>query len=226
MKWFLSTRVKLALAIAVSSLVSAGFWAVGAIANHSWDFWYLNWNLVLAWTPLGIMVLLERVLRRHLWSDWQAMVLTVLFLIFLPNTFYMITDIIHLQDPLRVDLIYDVAMFMSFIFSACVLGLLCLFMLHGELRKRLSQRLSWLMVSGTIFLVSFAIYIGRDLRWNTWDVVLNPASILFEISERLLHPAAHPEVFTTTISFFVLITSLYAVVWYAARTARRQKTLD
>lgn len=83
-----------------------------------------------------------------------------------------------------------------------------------------------MFLSVLVLVGSFAIYIGRDLRWNTWDILLNPASILFEVSDRLLAPAAHPEVFWTTFGYFVLIMCTYVTVWYLARAVRQQKLSD
>ncbi len=223
---YVSRRVSLAIALGTASMISVGFFVVGALLNHSNELWYLNWNLLLAWVPLGLVLLLERTLKRRLWSSWQALLLTGLFLAFLPNTFYLITDIIHLQETARADLLFDVVMFFSFISNGCVLGLLSIYMLHVELRKRLSIRASWFCIAGTLLLASFAIYIGRELRWNTWDILINPASILFQISESLLHPTEHPEVMSITFSFFMLISSLYVVAWYVIRAARQQKALD
>jgi uncharacterized membrane protein len=216
----------LGLALACSSLASVALFAAGAWRNHSLTFDYLIYNLFLAWIPLLLTIWLQRMLRTKLWSSWAPFVLTLFWLGFLPNSFYMISDYIHLQEVARVDLIYDVIMFSSFILNAFILGLVSLYMVHSELRKRVSRVSSWWMVAVTIFLTSFAIYIGRDLRWNTWDVLLNPASILFDISDRLLAPHQHPEMFTTTFGFAVLIGSTYAVVWYAARALRQEKLPD
>jgi uncharacterized membrane protein len=216
----------LGLALACSSLASVALFAAGALRNHSLTFDYLIYNLFLAWIPLILTIWLQRMLRTKLWSSWAPFVLTLFWLGFLPNSFYMISDYIHLQEVARVDLIYDVIMFSSFILNAFILGLVSLYVVHIELRKRVSLMSSWWMVATTIFLTSFAIYIGRDLRWNTWDVLLNPASILFDISDRLLAPHQHPEMFTTTFGFAVLIGSIYAVVWYAARALRQQKLPD
>jgi uncharacterized membrane protein len=226
MKWYVSTRSRLGLALAGSSLASVALFAAGAWRNHSLTFDYLIYNLFLAWIPLALTIWLQKMLRAKLWSSWAPFVLTLFWLGFLPNSFYMISDYIHLQEVPRVDLIYDVIMFSSFILNAFFLGLISLYVVHGELRKRVSLVSSWWMMTVTIFLTSFAIYIGRDLRWNTWDVLLNPASILFDVSDRLLAPHQHPEMFTTTFGFAVLIGSIYAVVWYAARALRQQKIPD
>lgn len=223
MKWFISTRARVGLALCVASSASVALWLISVARNHSWFDWYMVWNLFLAWVPLLLVVRLEITLRRKLWSSWSALLITVAFVLFLPNTFYLVTDFIHLHEMPRADLVFDTVMFASFALNAFLLGLIELFMFHVELRRRLSVIKSWGLLTCLILLTSFAIYIGRDLRWNTWDIILNPASILFEVSDRLLAPAAHPGVVTTTVSFFVLITSLYVVFWHLFRIARQQK---
>lgn len=221
-RWYISTRAKLGLALAGASLVSVLLFAIGAWRNDSllWD--YFVWNLLLAWVPLGVMLWLERVLRRKLWSSWQALILTVLLVGFLPNAFYLTTDIIHLYEVERVDVLFDIVMFSSFIFNAFLIGLFTVYLLHNELRKRWSARMSLLVIYGVLLLVSFAIYIGRDLRWNTWDVVLHPTSVLFDVSDRLLNITAHPDLFYVTFSFFAFLASVYTVVWIAGRALRQQ----
>ncbi len=221
----MSTRAKLGLALGASSLVSVGFWLVGAISNGNTELWYLVWNLALAWVPLLLALWLERILNLRLWSSWLALLVTFLWLAFLPNSFYVISDFVHLTEIPRVDIVSDVVMFGSFAINGLMLGYLSLFLVHGELRKRLSARTSGLLVTGILLISSFAIYIGRDLRWNTWDVIFSPASLLFDISDRLLNPGAHPQVLSTTAAFFVLLSSLYIVIFYMVRVARHQKTL-
>jgi uncharacterized membrane protein len=65
-----------------------------------------------------------------------------------------------------------------------------------------------------LWLSSFAIYLGRDLRWNSWDVLVNPAGFLFYLSERVIDPMDHPEAFTTTLMFFVFLAGVYRVMIY------------
>jgi len=226
MRWYISTRARLGLALIGATLVSVALYGIGAWRNHAWDFWYLNWNLLLAWIPLLLVLWLERILSHKVWSAWPALAVTFLYLSFLPNAFYVTTDVIHLQEVPRVDLIYDVVTFTLFSFTAFIIGLLSVYLLHIQLLKRVSVRLAWVFVLSALFLTSFAIYVGRDLRWNTWDVLLNPASIIFEVSDGFAHPSAHPELFSITFGFFVLIAVTYSVAWYAGRLARQQKLLD
>ena len=220
----MSSRTRLGLALLASSLASIGLYVAGVFTNDTWDFAYLIWNLLLAWIPLGLMLWLLRTLRFRIWSNWLPLVITVLWLGFLPNSFYMITDFIHLQEEVRADLLFDVVMFSSFVLNGLLLGYISLHLMHQELLKRLSMTVGAAIVGAILLGCSFAIYVGRYLRWNTWDVVLNPTSLLFDVSDRVLHPLDHPQVVSTTISFFVLLTSIYGVVWYLVRhTSRQQK---
>jgi uncharacterized membrane protein len=191
--------------------VSIALFSAGAAANHSLQFDYLIWNLFLAWTPLVLVILLLRSLRERLWSDWLPLGITILWLLLLPNSFYMISDFLHVQDVVRNDLLYDVVMFTSFIFTGVLLGFSSLYVIHAELRKRVLARYTNVCVGLVLFLCSFAIYLGRDLRWNSWDVFANPAGILFDVSDHLIHPLQSGAMYSTTLSFFVLLTSLYVV---------------
>lgn len=205
------------------TLVSIGLFFAGAISNHSFELWYLIWNLFLAWLPLLFVLWLVVVLRKRPWSSWQGVTLTLLWLFFLPNSFYMVSDFIHLQDYQRVDIVYDAVMFSSFVITGLLLGYASLYLVHRELIKRLESRMAWSWIGGVLALCSFAIYLGRDLRWNTWDVLVNPAGILFDVSEPIIHPTAHYIAFTTTLTFFVFLGSLYVVTWQLARTVAQQK---
>ncbi len=110
-------RTQYIMALVISTLTSVGLFAYGAWRNHSLEFNYLLWNLFLAWLPLIFAVRLVSVLRHKLWSSWEAMATSLLWLVFLPNSFYMISDFIHLEDVQRVDILFDTVMFTSFIYT-------------------------------------------------------------------------------------------------------------
>lgn len=223
MRWYLTTRARLGLALLASSLVSVGFWVAGAISNGNSELWYLVWNLGLAWIPLLLALWLERILGTKLWSSWLAIAATLLWLMFLPNSFYVVSDFVHLTEVPRADIVFDVVMFSSFALNGLILGYISLFVVHNELRKRLSTRTTSGVIAAVLLLSSFAIYIGRDLRWNTWDVIVNPASLLFDVSDRLINVGAHPQLFSTTLSFFILLSSLYVVILYMVRALHRPR---
>jgi uncharacterized membrane protein len=205
-----SPRTQFIFALLLSSLVSIGllaysFWRDRSIAND-----YLLFNLLLAWIPVPLSLRLVEVLKRKLWSSWEALGLSLLWIIFLPNSFYMVSDIL-----------YDSVMFTSFIFTALALGYTSLYPIHLEVLKRFSNRVATTWIAITVFISSVAIYAGRDLRWNSWNVFTNPGGLLFDMSDRLLHPGAYPAMFVTIVSFSVFIMAMYNLLWHGARAFRR-----
>ncbi len=222
MRWYISARARLGVALVSASLSSAGLLLVSMWRTHSTNFFYLLWNLFLAWVPFVLTLWLLRVLRHKLWSSWSALLITLLWLGFLPNAFYLVSDLTHLVEVPRANLVYDTVLFASFVFNGVVLGCLSTFLVHTELTKRISRTLSGVLVTIVLLLCSFAIYLGHDLRWNTWDVLLNPGGLLVDVSEPILHPGGSSMVFGTTFAFFLLLASVYGVVWQAARQVRQQ----
>ncbi|MEO8105439.1 MAG: DUF1361 domain-containing protein [Candidatus Saccharibacteria bacterium] len=209
-----------ALALGYATAVSGVLYAYGALREHSLAYSYLPWNLLLSWLPLGLALWLAKTLETRLWSSWKALAITVAWLLFLPNSFYMISDYIHLQDVAHSDILYDAVLFTSFIFSGVALGLSSLYIIHRLLQQRFSARQVGGIIALTLGLCSFAIYIGRDLRWNSWDILTNPGGLLFDVSDRILHPAAYPAMFVTVASFFVLLSSVYGLVWWGSQLLR------
>ncbi len=203
--------------------MSVGLFGYGAWQHHNMAASYLLWNLLLAWLPLLLALRLMVVLRHKAWSGWEALATTFLWLVFLPNSFYLISDLIHLQDVEPANVLYDSVMFTSFVITGVVLGFSSLYLMHLQLRRRLADWQAAAYVCVTLLFCSIAIYMGRDLRWNTWDILTNPAGLLFDISDRLWRPAAYPHMLLVIAAFFVLLSSLYNLVWQATRLFVRQE---
>lgn len=222
-KVYFSARARLGLGLAASSIVSVVLYFTGIWGSHEHDFAYMIWNLALAWVALGVTLFLERTLHRTYWSSWYALAVTMVWILFLPNTFYMITDFIHVRELTDEALLTGIFMFSSFIFNGVILGIISVYLIHRELLKRTRARTAGLLIGSVLLLCSFAMYIGRELRWNSWDIVANPSSLLFDVTDRLLNAKEHPHMWPVTFSFFALIASLYAVAWLMARVARGQR---
>ena len=198
--------------LALGSLCSVLLFIFRSFYFQSTEYWYLNWNLFLAWLPLLFAGILVHQLRTKRWLRWQTILTTVLWLGFLPNSFYLVTDFMHLQHTTNASLLFDAVLIFAFSVNGFALGYLSVAMIHKELKKRLQSR-DVLIVLSVIFLAcSFAIYLGRYLRWNTWDVLINPAGILFDVTDQFINPGAYGQSFLTTALFFVFITSTYAII--------------
>jgi uncharacterized membrane protein len=163
-----SPRTQFILALLLSSAVSELLFGYSVIRNRNFDYDYLSWNLALAWLPLILSIRLNIVLKHKLWSSWEALALSVAWLVFLPNSFYMISDFIHLQNVSSGKLVYDSLLLSSFVYTGVIIGFCSLFLVHLQLKRRFSAKASAFLIGATLFICSVGIYFGRDLRWNSW----------------------------------------------------------
>lgn len=213
-------RYPVVTALAYLSGVSVGLFLVGVFFYGTTRFWFLNWNLFLAWLPLLFAWLLIRFLKQGRWLSWQGILLSFLWLGFLPNSFYIISDLVHLQLATVSTALYYTVLILSFGLTGILLGYTSLYLLQKEFSRRIGPRNAALVSAFVLLLCSFAIYLGRYLRWNTWDVLINPAGILFDVSDRIINPSAHELTFRITLLFFILLGSLYVVAWQFVKALR------
>ncbi len=204
-----------------SSAVSVGLYFIGIVYYGAWPFWFLNWNLFLAWIPLMLSTGLVYYLKQNRWVSWQGITLTILWLLFLPNSFYLATDLIHLGTVGSDTILYYVVLLFSFAVNGMILGYTSLYQVHKQLAKRLRSNAAHYWTAAILLLCSFAIYLGRYLRWSTWDIVANPAGVLFDVSDRVINPVSHGQTFQITALFFVLLGSLYVLFWRMVQVLRQ-----
>lgn len=213
------------VALGLSTLTAVVLLVADSVSNHETTHGYLLWNLALAWLPLVLAVWLRHILSHKLWSSWEALVASVAWIIFLPNAFYMISDFIHLANAGLGGALNVVLLFVAFVYIGVVLGMSSLYLIHAELLKRFSRHSSAVIVMLVLLLCSFAIYIGRDLRWNSWDILVNPTGLLFDVSERAMHPAQYPTILAFVVPLFLLLSSMYVLVLASIRLASRQRVV-
>ena len=101
--------------------------------------------------------------------------------------------------------------------NGILVGLISVYLIHLELNKRIKSYSSMLVILSIFLLCGLAIYLGRYLRWNSWDIILNPLSLLFDITNPIFDPETQSKAYTTTIGFFGLIGSCYMIFWQSAK---------
>lgn len=215
------TRSKYLKALALLSGLCLVLFFLRILMTGTVRYWFIPENLVLAWASLlfGWLLMLE--LKKRRWASWQNISLSFLWLFFLPNSWYVLTDFIHVQPTGEISQLYDIVLITSLVICGFTLGFTSLFLLHKEFLKRLSTRFSHSLIAAILLLSSFAIYLGRDLRWSSWDVVTNPGAILFDVSDRVIDPLGHPRALNVTGLFFVLLGSIYLALWILAQPKTR-----
>lgn len=204
------------LTLLASSAISMLLLGIRIMVTGKYNFWFLSWNLVLAWVPLIFALALRIRLFKHPFVSWQSLGLLIVWLGFLPNSFYLMSDLIHLQSSGDTIILFDIAMVMSFIINGLILGYMSIYIVHSLLRPRMTSRQSWLAVQLIFLASSFAIYLGRYLRWNTWDILFNPFGLIFDISERIINPVLHIQTYIVTFTFFIVLSATYTIIYQLA----------
>lgn len=173
----------------------------------------LAWNLFLAWLPLVSSFAAFSLYRRPL-SLTTALVAVsaILWLLFFPNAPYLLTDLMHLRDTGDAPFWYDMIMLISFAWTGFYLGLVSLYLMQDVIRRMLGPCTGWAFALGSLALGSFGIYLGRFLRWNSWDVFTRPLDVLDDILERLLNPFQHAQAVGFSLLFFLFLISAYWMV--------------
>jgi uncharacterized membrane protein len=146
------------------------------------------------------------------------------WLLFFPSAPYILTDLIHLSphNHGHVPLWLDLVMLLSFAFVALGVGFQSLHIVQRWLAGSFSSLASWLVVIGSLGLSGFGVYLGRFLRWNSWDIVRHPATLWNDILARLLHPLAHGHTWGFTLGFGTLLILAY-LFWISAATVPREE---
>ena len=206
----------------VSSGLGVALYLLRVIISRSDNYWYLSWNLFLGWLPLVYAYWLVRWLKKGRWLSVKGLVLTGLWLGFLPNSFYVLTDFIHLTRTDEIGFMFDVVMLTVFAWNGLLLGFISVYMIHKQMLKRLTNKPTNVLIGLTFLLSGFAIYLGRYLTWNTWDLIAHPGGILLDISDRVIKPTAYPNTFTVTALFFLVLTVMYYAVYKLVAAIKSQ----
>jgi uncharacterized membrane protein len=192
-RWNLYVVLAISCAVACA-MVAARVWYYDTDGNH----FFLGWNLFLALIPFAISQWLLFVPPRT-----NAALFTGLFfwLLFFPNAPYLMTDLFHLSDSTPVPIWYDIVLFLTFAWNGLILGFVSLFDMQGLIESRFGRGAGWLFATGAIVLGSFGIYIGRFLRWDSWDVFTRPGPLFSDIASHVAQPIEYPSTYGFTIVF-------------------------
>ena len=172
-------------------------------------FLYLLWNLALALFPFIVSsILLWSVLKGKA-RPWMLIVGGIIWLLLFPNAPYIVTDVIHLKESHAAPLWYDALMLYTSAWAGMLLALHSLGQIETIIRRYVSEKLTWISLAVLVFISSFGIYLGRYLRWNSWDVVANPHNLYSDIWNVVTTPQTHQDGFLITIVFFIFISVSY-----------------
>lgn len=156
-------------------------------------FFFLFWNLFLAAVPFVAAEAFARARWRV--AAWLAF---VVWLLFLPNAPYIVTDFIHLRARPPVPLWFDVLLLISCAGTGLLLGYGSVMIVQRALARRWGTRTAWVVAIVAILLSAFGVYLGRFVRFNSWEVFTDPMPLFADIAHRLTNPLDHPRTFAVT----------------------------
>jgi uncharacterized membrane protein len=208
-------RTRLALTVVALATASALCIALVEFRIHRTGdpfYRFLVWNLFLAWVPFGLAIAAyNRAARRGV--DVVVGVLLVLWLLFFPNAPYMLTDFIHLGESESVPVWYDALLLSSFAWTALLLGYASLYLVQMLARRVFGLAWSWVGVACALALASFGVYLGRFVRFNSWDALVRPGRVLDVISNQVENPFHHPRMIAVLLALTAFLLVGYAVLY-------------
>lgn len=171
-------------------------------------FLFLNWNLFLAFVPWAVTSI--TILKPNIQSyKITIIILLAVWLLFFPNAPYILTDLFHLRLKSSMPKWFDLILILSFAWTGLVFGFLSLWDIEKILTKSLNQIWISIISISLLFIGSFGIYLGRYLRWNSWDIIGEPFNLLYDITDRLINPFDHPRTWGVTIFKGIFLNMIY-----------------
>ena len=169
------------------------------------SFLYLLWNILLAIAPFIISSLLLSYVKIGKVNKIIFIVGILIWLLFIPNAPYIVTDFLHLGEIRAVPVLFDIFLLFASAMTGLFFGFYSFFHIEEIIKRKYSTQVTYAIMSLIMILISFGMYLGRFLRFNSWDIFANHIYLLqnvWKISNR-------PEVYFYTLLFFIFIFLSY-----------------
>jgi uncharacterized membrane protein len=198
------------LALTFASATSVLLVAARIIWTGRLGYSFLVWNLFLAWLPMMFALLACEKYQSTSGRDWRFLGLAGAWLLFFPNAPYIFTDLIHLTTRYYPQFWVDLSLILLCALTGLVLGFVSLYLMQSVVERMLGRAASWLFIAAVAALSGFGIYLGRFLRFNSWDVLFRPRQVAHGIGHWVADPLANSISLAFPLLFgtFVFITYL------------------
>jgi uncharacterized membrane protein len=199
------------------ALVLASGLCVSLVAARGWrsgtdGYRFLIWNLELAWAPFLLALAFYDGHRRGVRRVWLGL-LAGLWLLFLPNAPYMVTDLVHLGRIPGAPLWYDGGMVAAFAAVGLLLGLASIFLVHAVALRALGPVVGWLALVPVLALCSLGVFLGRFERLNSWDALADPVRLARLAGDHLADPLASRRALAAVAAYAVFLAVAYLVLY-------------
>jgi uncharacterized membrane protein len=134
------------------------------------------------------------------------------WLLFIPNSFYILTDLFHLDMNEGVPLWYDLALLLSFAWTGLLFGILSVRQMEKLFEKVFRRKLDLLFILPVMALNGFGVFVGRYLRFNSWDVITSPLQLIKDIVYVFIHPIRNRFDWSMIVCYTMLLTLIYYTI--------------
>lgn len=213
------------IAVLLGSAACVGLVLARILWTGKLHYGFLVWNLWLAWLPLLFAMLTFRAAAasprfgaggwvwRPLPGDARLAATFGAWLLFFPNAPYILTDLVHLTRKLAPHFWVDLVLILCCAITGLVLGFLSLFLLHAVVARRFGRVRSWVFVATVAGLSGFGVYLGRFLRFNSWDVIARPQSLARGVWDVVANPFAQEASRAFPVLFAFLLFLTYVLLY-------------
>lgn len=196
------------------------FWCCALLAfrvvrSHTVTYVFLVWNLFLAAIPA-----IAAMLFVHVRSKLARVAWFLVWLAFLPNAPYIATDFIHLRTRPGMPLWFDVALLLSCAATGILFAFTSVADVQSAIAARWGQRIAWTFALAVLGLCGFGIYLGRFLRWNSWELATEPFAKLTYLAGSAAHPMSHPRTIGVTVIYGITLALGYVAYRVTRASAR------
>lgn len=181
------------------------------------NYFFLIWNLFLAWIPMIFSVIIYYLYvyaKSGVTKNISLLAGGFIWLIFYPNAPYIFTDFIHIKEKaLEMPLWAELIMYLTVASIAALITFFSLYIVQDIINERFGYKVGWTFSTIILALSSIGVYMGRFVRWNSWDIISHPGVILAEVFNKIKYPLANRKTIAFSFAFFLLILFMYITVY-------------
>lgn len=203
-----NNRLSVTIILALSCLLSVSLQIFRVYYSGYNTYLFLIWNLFLASLPYIISTLFLLYYKK-INSFIILSVILLSWLLLFPNAPYIVTDFFHLEPKSKIPYWFDLGLILSFAWNGLMLGFISLYDVQTALSRKFGAAKGWAFAIVSLVLGSFGIYLGRYERFNSWDIITNPAALFIDIADRFIHPFSHPRTMFMTLLFSAILFICY-----------------